>query len=251
MIRGLYTAATGMINQQKKVEVIANNIANAHTPGYKRDDVASRSFHDELILRIEKGDKNKVREVGPLNHGVYVEEVVTSFRDGAINESNETTHMAIQGEGFFTVLTQQGERYTRDGSFHINQGGLLVTAEGLPVVGQAGQPIYIGDQPFEVDRAGNVIIGGNIVNQLQLINFGDFSKLEKIGNNLFQNTDPDNDVIDFGGEVLQGYLETSNADPANEITNMIVASRSYESSQKIVQMMDEILGKAVNEVGRV
>lgn len=250
MIRGLYTAATGMIYQRRRVDAISNNMANISTPGYKRDDVVGRTFKDELVLRIEKGNPGEVREVGPLNHGVYVEQMITSFIDGNLKKTDESTHMAIQGEGFFTILTEEGERYTRDGSFHINEDGILVTSEGYEVAGWDGEPIYIGNQSFEVDRKGNVIIDGNVVNQLQIVNFVDLSGLEKVGNNLFVN-DLENEVVDFDGEVFQGYLEASNVDPTEEMADMIVAARSYESSQKIVQMMDQILGKAVNEVGKV
>jgi len=250
VIRGLYTAANGMIHQRRKLDAIANNMANISTTGYKKDGVVSRPFQDELVMRIKKGEPNPVSPVGYINHGVYVERVNTFFTDGNLEETGELTHMAIQGEGFFTVLTEQGVRYTRDGSFHIDQNGILVTSEGYPVAGREEQPIYIGARTFEVDRSGNIIVDGNVLNQLQLVSFADLSRLEKTGDNLFVN-DPENEVLEFEGEVFQGYLESSNVDPLEEMTNMIVAARNYESSQKIVQMMDEILGKAVNEVGKV
>lgn len=250
MIRGLYTAANGMLYQRRKLDTIANNMANIYTPGYKKDTTVVRSFRDELVMRIEKGEADPVREIGHINHGVYIERIDTSFMDGNLEETNELTHLAIQGEGFFTVLTEDGVRYTRDGSFHIDENGLLVTAEGYPVAGVGGQAIQIGNQPFEVDRAGNIIIAGNVVNQLQLVSFNDPLGLQKVGDNLFI-SDPDNEAIEFQGEVFQGYLEASNVDPTDEMVSLIVAARSYESSQRIVQMMDQVLGKAVNEVGKV
>lgn len=250
MIRGLYTATNGMLYQRRKLDTIANNMANISTPGYKKDNTIVRPFQDELVVRIEKGEPNPVNEIGYINHGVYIERINTSFTDGNLEKTNELTHIAIQGDGFFTVLTEDGVRYTRDGSFHIDENGLLVTAEGYPVAGIDGQAIAVGDQSFEVDRAGNIIIAGNIVNQLQLVSFNNPLGLEKIGDNLFINA-PGNEPIEFQGEVFQGYLETSNVDPTDEMVDLVVAARSYESSQRIIQMMDQILGKAVNEVGKV
>lgn len=250
MIRGLYTAANGMIYQRRKLDIISNNMANISTPGYKKDTAVVRPFRDELVMRIEKNKPNPLKKIGYINHGVYIERMDTSFVDGTLEESNELTHMAIQGEGFFTILTEDGVRYTRDGSFHIDANGFLVTAEGYPVAGRDGQAIEIGNRSFQVDRVGNIIIDGHIENQLQLVSFANPFALEKIGDNLYV-SDPDNEIIEFQGELFQGYLETSNVDPTDEMVNLVVAARSYESSQRIIQMMDEILGKAVNEVGRV
>ena len=110
MIRGLYTAANGMIHQRRKLDVIANNMANISTTGYKKDGIVSRPFQDELVMRIEKGEPNEVRPVGYINHGVYVERINTSFADGNLEEAGGQTHMAIQGGGVFTIMTGQGVR---------------------------------------------------------------------------------------------------------------------------------------------
>ncbi len=249
MIRGLYTAATGMIHQRNKLDSIANNLANTNTRGYKKDDVVSRSFNDELLLRMSKGENPKA--LGPINHGVYAERVTTFFQDGALQQTGLITDVALQGEGFFTIIRDGQELYTRDGTFKVNNEGILVTMEGHVVAGEYG-PIEVGQEDFEIDSEGYVWQGYNLVNRLQLVNFEDPNALEKVGNNLFANNNPGaNPVVEFEGQVFQGYAEQSNVELVDEISDMITVSRSYEANLRILQMLDNVLSKTVNEVGSV
>lgn len=249
MIRGLYTAATGMIHQRNKLDSIANNLANTNTRGYKKDDIVSRSFRDELLLRMSKGQSPKA--LGPINHGVYAERVTTFFQDGALQQTGLITDVALQGEGFFTIIRDGQEFYTRDGTFKVNDQGILVTMEGHVVAGEYG-PIEVGQEDFEIDSEGYVWQGYNLVNRLQLVNFEDPNALEKVGNNLFANNNPaENPIIEFEGQVFQGYAEQSNVELVDEISDMITVSRSYEANLRILQMLDNVLSKTVNEVGNV
>ena len=123
--------------------------------------------------------------------------------------------------------------------------------EGHEVVGEYG-PIYVGQEDFHVDPEGNIWQNGQFVNRLQLIDFEDATLLEKVGDNLFVNNSPEaNPALEFEGEVLQGYIEASNVDLLEEMSNMIVAARSYEAAQRVLQMIDSTLSKTVNEVGSV
>jgi flagellar basal-body rod protein FlgF len=248
LLRGLYTAATGMIHQTRRLDVVANNISNMNTSGFKRDQVVNRAFEDELLLRMEKGQTGT--PIGVINHGVYVDKIMTSFEQGNMEHTGENTQMALKGSGFFTVLTDNGERYTRDGNFMIDNQGRLVTTEGWPVAGQAG-PILVGTQDFVVDAGGNVIVGETYIDRLQIVNFEDLQALRKEGHNLYTNPDPNNPPIYFEGEVLQGFVEGSNVQVVQEVVDMMTATRNYESNQRILKMMDDSLGKAVNELGRV
>lgn len=251
MVRGLYAAATGMINQMTRLDKVANNIANVNTRGFKGDQVVSRAFDEELLLRVDNGQAPLVRHIGTINHGVYVDRIVTSFDQGSLQETGEATDVAIKGEGFFVILTQQGERYTRDGGFMLDSEGRLVTADGWPVAGQMG-PIYLGTQDFVIDPEGNVTVNGVYVDRLRLVNFQDLQALRKVGNNLYVNPDPENNpVTEFEGEVLQGFVESSNVDVVRETVDMITALRNYESNQKVIKMIDGVLSKTVNELGRV
>ena len=210
MIRGLYTAATGMIHQRNKMDTIANNVSNTNTRGYKKDEIVSHSFRDELLLRMNKGENQ--RALGPLNHGVYGERVTTFFQDGPMQETGIYTDIALQGDGFFTILRDGQELYTRDGTFKVNDEGILVTMEGHIVAGEYG-PIEVGTDGFEIDHEGNVWQWDTFINRLQLVNFEDANLLEKVGDNLFANDNAGaNPVLEFEGQVFQGYAEGSNVE---------------------------------------
>jgi flagellar basal-body rod protein FlgG len=251
MVRGLYTAATGMIHQARRLDTVANNIANISTRGFKKDQVINRAFDDELVLRLGRGQTALNRYIGTINHGVYAERVVTSFEQGSLQHTGENTHVAIKGQGFFTVITQEGERYTRDGGFMLDSLGRLVTADGWLVAGQGG-PIFLGTQDFVIDSQGNVMVDGVYVDRLRIVNFQDLQALRKVGHNLYTNSDPNtNPAVGFEGEVLQGFVEGSNVDVVKEMVDMMTATRNYESNQRIIRMIDESLSKTVNELGRV
>ena len=186
MTRGLYAAATGMIHQARRLDTVANNIANINTNGYKKDQVVTRAFRDELLLRLEKGQTAMSRRIGTINHGVTVENVVTSFRQGALQQTGENTHLALNGPGFFTVITDNGEqRYTRDGEFMLDSLGRLVTADGWLVAGEMG-PVYVGTTDFSVDSLGYIMVNGEYIDRLQIVNFEDPQALRKAGHNLIR-----------------------------------------------------------------
>lgn len=249
MVRGLYTAATGMIHQRNRLDTVASNIANVNTRGFKRDMVVERAFEDELLLRMDKDGIPNSRIIGTITHGVYADKVMTEFKQGNIQETGKSTDIALLGDGFFTVMTDQGELYTRDGSFTIDSYGRLVTAEGWQVLGQNG-PVYVYNDQFTVDPYGNIMLGGNYIDTLRLVNFEDPEVLQKAGDNYFINTDQVG-MIPFAGEVRQGFAEGSNVDVIREMVDMMTATRAYESNQKILKMIDGTLNKTVNEVGRV
>ncbi|MBM7582446.1 flagellar basal-body rod protein FlgG [Caldicoprobacter guelmensis] len=251
MVRGLYAAATGMINQATRLDKVANNIANVNTRGFKRDQVVSRAFDEELLLRVDKGQVPFDRHIGTINHGVYVDRVITSFEQGVLQETGEPTHVAIRGDGFFVILTEEGERYTRDGGFMLDNQGRLVTVDGWPVAGERG-PIFIESRDFVIDSQGNVIVDGVYLDRLRLVNFQNLQALRKVGHNLYINPDPENNPeVAFAGEVAQGFVEGSNVDVVRETVDMIIAVRNYESNQKVIKMIDGVLSKTVNELGRV
>lgn len=248
MLRGIYTATTGMIQQSRRLDTIANNLANINTNGYKRDKAIDRSFEDELLLRT--GGGTDLKRIGNINHGVYMDEVVTSFDQGTLNQTEKSTDLALLGDGFFTVLTDNGARYTRDGSFVIDGSGRLVTIEGWPVLGEQGE-VYLNNDDYIVDRYGNIFQDGAYVDTLLIVDFDDKYALRKLGDNYFENIDPANQPVEFTGEVKQGFLEGSNVEPIREIVDMMAATRTYETNQRLIKMIDSTLDKAVNEVGRV
>lgn len=189
--------------------------------------------------------------IGTTSTGVRFDKIVTDYTPGVLMETGNRLDFALQGDGFFKVDTPNGIAYTRDGSFTINANGELVTNEGYAVLGQNG-PIVLYDNGFEVNEYGDIIIEGQVENSLDIVRIENKEYLRKQGNNLYtilENVDAEEAAFD--GQVLAGYLETSNVDTIKEMVNMISAYRNYESNQKVIRSQDELLEKIVNDLGRV
>ncbi|MDL2224970.1 flagellar hook-basal body complex protein [Eubacteriales bacterium OttesenSCG-928-M02] len=251
MIRGLYLSATNMVVQRRKMDVLTNNIANVETTGYKADTLLSRSFQDMLISRVNDPNIiNRYPEVGDLNTGVHIDEVITSFAQGVPQPTEKNSDFCLTGEGFFVVQTPQGEMYTRDGDFIVDQNGYLTTQEGYFVLGTQGL-IRVDPENFVVNADGSINpSGGWNPGAFRLVTFNDLGGLRKVGNNLYTNFSAGPEM-QANCEVRQSCLEGSNVEIVSEIVDMMGTYRSYETSQRIVRMLDESLGKAVNEVGKV
>ncbi|SHK46978.1 flagellar hook-basal body protein [Tepidibacter formicigenes] len=357
MFRGLYTVTSAMQTNQKKLDVVTNNIANANTNGFKKDVVISEAFPEKLISKInpklpsnpnnkgslevkrdgegffvttpkgfftvdspmgksynrslrfavdEQGylktytrdinkgvdtttgfyvldsNGNKIQApnnnieidkangnilsngqvignliynphknvIGTINGGLRLDRIQTNFKSGQLIPTNNKLDFAIKGDGFFKIQTQDGIRYTRDGSFLTNNKGELITQDGNYVLGKNGT-ITI-DKDFKVTAKGELYIDDSFVDQLDIVNVLNVNVLRKEGNNLYkveENVNPNEQ--EFKGELLQGSLEGSNVSSINEMVDMITILREYESNQKVVKAYDEMLGKAVNEIGKV
>ncbi|MDD2573936.1 MAG: flagellar hook-basal body protein [Firmicutes bacterium] len=188
--------------------------------------------------------------IGTLNGGSALNSVNTFFMQGNLRETDRHLDLAIKGEGFFCVRVQGEERYTRDGSFVVDTEGYLSTVEGFRVAGDMGD-IYVGDEYIDIRTNGEMYSGELFWDRLKLVTFDRLEELRKVGDNLY--TAGGDNAYRYGieGEVLQGFLETSNINAVKEMVNMITAFRTYEANQRVVTAYDEVLGKAVNEVGRV
>lgn len=251
MLRSLYIAGTGMITQRAKMDVITNNIANMDTVGFKGDEMISRSFSDMLLNKISDPDVvNQRQEVGPLNTGTHIDQVFTDFSAGPLEETDLQTDLAIQGDGFFAVSTPQGVRYTRSGNFTVNSNGYLVTQEGYYVMGQDGGNLQVGNGDFSVAGDGTITSGNQTVGKLRLVTFNDLKDLRKTGNNLYTTYNNAQPVDVANPDIKQGWEETSNVDMATVMVDMMSTERNYQSNQQIVKMVDETLGKTVNDIAK-
>ena len=248
MIRGLYTVGTGMLTQRKKLDVLANNLANVDTAGFKQDKLLTRSFQDVLIRRI--GDSAGKNEVGPYNYGLHTDAVATDFIQGPLDQTDRMLDLAIEGEGFFAVNTEDGIRYTRAGAFRVDENLRIVTADGYPLLGTNGEPFVLTSEDVQIDKEGNVYNEGVYINTIQLTNFTNVEGLRKIGDNLYEALD-DAGAVAANARVHQGFLEGSNVDLVKQMTDMIEISRSYETHQRMASIINDTLGKAVNEIGKV
>lgn len=247
MIRGIYTAASGMVTESLRNDVTANNLANANTAGFKKDVTVNRDFASVLIERVNDGEPAPV--IGSVGSGVQLDEVATNQSEGPVRQTGNDFDMAISGKGFFVVQTPNGLRYTRNGSFTKSAQGELVTSEGYRVMGQNG-PIVVNGSKLTVAGDGTVSVDGIANNRLQIVDFADERQLTKEGSSLFTASNGAQ-IQPAAGNVQQGYLEMSNVNVVAEMVNMIAGFRAYEVNGKTVQAHDQLLDKAVNEVGKV
>lgn len=259
MIRGIYTAVSGLITEEARQNTISSNMANANTIGYKSDNLIIKKFDDVLIENYDKnlGGRNVRNPIGKLSLGSKIDETVVNFTQGSIESTEKDTDFAIEGRGFFTVKKNvqngSGTYYTRDGHFHSNSRGYLVTDSGDDVMGinsrtGAVEPIFVGDGKLTMDYNGNLKLNDVESYKFNTVDFQDYNGLKKIGDNLYQGENP----INMDGTLVKHKsLERSNVNIIEEMVSMMTVMRSFETNQKIVQTLDETLNKAANEIGAV
>jgi flagellar basal-body rod protein FlgG len=224
MERGLYIAASGMVAEQMRQDQIANDLANASTPGYKADRVTQRAFADLLLSNTATG-----QSVGGLTTGVAADRMVTDVSPQPVRDTGEPLDLAIVGDGWFGVQTAQGTRYTRNGQFTAAADGTLTDQLGNAVLGGNGQPV-------KVDRAGHV--------SAQDVGVFALNNPAKQGDNLFSGTAGGTAT----GTVRTGALEGSGVDPARTMVDMIASFRAFEAGQRVIQTIDESLHKTATQV---
>lgn len=256
MVKGLYTAYTGMINEQNRMDVLTNNLANASTVGFKKEGATSQAFDDVLALKIkDTTDASMAKPLGYMSMGVKIGETYTDYSQGSLRETGNTFDMALSGSGFFTVeftnkAKQISTKYTRDGSFTLNKEGYLVTKDGDYVLGKNGRIKLDPLQNTTMDKMGNIYQNERQVATLRITDFQDYNYLEHYGENYYQTVEGAKEKIgDY--QVHSGYLEMSNMQVVKEMVEMISISRAYETNQKIVQAYDSTLEIAANQLGKL
>lgn len=259
MSESMYIAASGALTQQLRLEVLANNLANTNTIGFKEDRTSFKAHFPDVAAATEEDQGEPVAEEAPtvldpyLSNNFYVtfEGSTINFTPGEFKHTGNALDFALNGSGFFCVETTDGTHYTRKGNFSLNQDGVLVTSEGLTVLGEGGE-IRIDGRDVMVDGKGNVLVDGTVVGTLKIVDFPQPYQLEKIGESLFSLSDLDvPEEKAEGTEIMQGLNELSNVDSVRTMTEMIEVLRTYESYQKIIQSVSEVTSKAINEVGRL
>lgn len=258
MIRGIYTAASGLGILQARMDTTSNNLANVSTSGYKQDRVQVASFPDLLLqekVRVNIGRRSfeNWSPVGYTNQGAVVTGVVTDQSSGVLKETGKETDLALSGEGFFSfeVKGKDGTRvlYSREGELSRDGEGYLVDTRGNRILGENG-PMQVGGGSFTVNADGVVTTSDNEQIKLSIVDFQDKGKLIKEGNNYYSCSDGNGaEAVNPG--VSQRYLESSNVDVSAESVNLIEIMRAYEASQKLIQREDELTDLAINRVGAV
>ena len=257
MLKGLYTAYTGMLNEQNRMDVMTNNLANSATIGYKKEGSTSQSFSDVLAYKIKDTSEsvNLAKKVGTNNPGVKIGENYTDYTQGAFKSTGNTYDLALSGDGFFSIeFTNKSDetstKYTRDGSFTLNNEGYMVTADGDFVLGEKGKIKLDPLKDSSIDEAGTIFQNNVAVDQLKLTDFEDYNYLKHYGENLYEPVE--GAVIqDANIKVFSGYLEASNVQVVQEMVDMISITRAYESSQKVIKTYDASLEIAVNQLGKL
>ncbi len=250
MIRGLYTAAAGMLTGLFRHETTVHNLANVRTAGYKADRATTTDFPSMLLTRIRNGEAGP--EVGEMGTGVSLGSLTTDFSEGPMKLTDHPFDFAIAGEGFFRMQTPDGVRLTRDGRFHRDVDGSLINAQGHYVLGENG-PITLPQGELVISGQGAVYVNDEFVEQLSMATVDDMTTLLKDGDTMFNTRDGQEAQIMATEEiqVYQGYIEDSNVDVAQVVTEMTSALRAYQASQKLIQYQDQINSKSVSEIGRV
>lgn len=266
MIRGLYSAASGMISKQIQQENLSTNISNINTPGYKKEDVFLKSLKERLVVKKINnalGMAHK-KNIGYMTPGIGVDEILTSYEQGLIEGTDRSLDFAIDGAGFFTILDENNnERFSRDGRFKINDKGYLVNSQNRKILvrvdgSEKKQPIIIDNPDFSVNSMG--VITGDIRTEngenvsgrarIALSVFNNLDGITKEGDNTF-NSNKELAVDDNTSIIRQGCLERANVDTIQSLVDMITIARSFESNQRVLQQIDETLSKTVNEVGSI
>ena len=217
-----------MLAEQLRQDQIANDLSNSSTSGYKAERTTQQSFGKLLLTNSVTG-----ATVGSQSTGVQVTGTVTDWTPAPLKDTGEPLDMAINGDGFFAVRTAEGTRYTRNGQFSADANGQLMTLQGDLVLGRDNQPIKLGDDGKVDPRLLNVVLLNNP---------------EKEGNNYITGT-PGTVAGQTAGQVRAGALEGSGADPTQSMVDMMESMRAYEAGQKVIQTIDETLGKAAGAVG--
>ena len=262
MSSGLYYAVSGFRCQERQLEVLSNNLANAGTAGFKEDKPSFKGTYPNMnvVVPMETPeDQRRVMLLRKMNMSYpALSEVQTDFSPGQIKYTGNQLDIALGGKGFFVVDTPRGELYTRVGNFALNEKKELVTLEGYPVkkkqesASKEDEHIKIEGTEVSVDRDGMITVDGNQGDTLRVMDFEDYSRLQKVGDNLFEHSgDKQNEQKAEGYEVNQHHTETSNVSIVPEMIRLITISRICESYQKAIQSLDELDARATRDVGTV
>jgi flagellar basal-body rod protein FlgF len=244
MNSGMYAALSGGMASIQRMESLTNNLANLNTSGYKKDRII---FETVLASMDTATTPAAVLDQIPVHSGVRF---VTDYSSGSVRQTGATLDFALDGDGYFAVNTPQGPAYTRQGNFHLDTGGKLLTSQGDEVLGN-GRAITITGSKVEVTSKGEIFVDGVQTGALDVVDFPKPYALDKSGGTIF--TPPAGVTAQpaTATMVRQGSLESSNVNPILEMAHLIETTRYYESCLKAVKSYDDMAAKASNELGKV
>lgn len=233
MLDAISSSQIAMLQDQLKLQSISQNVSNMQTPGYKRQLLESTGFDEHF--NVQMSSVNQQVQLSTMN------------LQGTFTQSQRPSELAIAGEGYFEVQTDEGVLYTRRGDFHVSKEGELVTSTGARLLGKSGA-LRVDDNTFTINEAGELFIDNHKVDQLSIVQFAHPQQLNYRGQGLYEAIEAPQ-VIDGSTHVLQGYLEQSNVKSVDEMMEMLKTSRHFESSQRVMRTADSLLSTAINQLG--
>lgn len=249
MFQGFYNIASGMATQNRNMQVISNNLTNVTTPGYKADKMTATTFQEEMFYRSGNQAAGSGAQVGNVNMIKIPQETVTSFEEGGFNYTGGQLDFAINGDGFFKIaMPDNTYAYTRNGSFYIDEDSCLALKGGGKVQGTAGD-IFLDSDNVLMDGIGGIYgADGESIDNLEIVDFEDRTTVEKQGSSLF--TTAQEEVTVEEPMVMNKSLELSNANPMQEMQDMIATQRSFQSASQLLKIYDQMMGRATTEIAR-
>jgi flagellar basal-body rod protein FlgG len=239
----MYAAATGSRLQMLRLEVVANNLANASTVGYKED----KTYFSDVLKMATRNDSSPVDPTSALSEKLSS---IINFKQGPVRQTGHDMDVAIEGKGLFVVEKEGEIYYTRNGAFRLDTEGRLATADGGLVQGESGE-ITVGDGRFEVSSQGGVFVNGEELDQLKIVAFEDTRSLRKESAGLFIADPNARPVEDLDVQIAHRALEMSNVNPIRQMTEMVEAGRVFEAYQKIIKMVDTVNQRSATQIGKI
>lgn len=250
MMKGFYNLTSGMLSQGRRMDVVANNMTNISTAGYKAEHYTDRTFDEVMVSRIGNIIKSPYQTMETYqSHILAPDHLYTDFTQGSFEETRLPLDFAIQGEGFFAIQTEDGVAYTRAGSFTLDNDGYLCLSELGFVLDNEGNPIQLPTDKLDVDAQGNLSTkGGEYLATLGVYMFEDNGELERTPYGLFTG---DGAQINEQATILNKWVERSNVNMIKEMTNMMVTQRALQSAAQMSKIYDQVIQRAVNDIGRM
>ncbi len=256
MYQGFYNLVSGMLTQNRNLNVISNNMVNVQTAGYKRDKMTSSTFDEEMLYRTGRRNKGNPEEMSVASKIRTAQQTHVNYEQGAFQNTGGIYDFALAGDGFFCIQTAQGVQYTRNGSFYVDNQGYLMMNNGLGrVIGEDGGPIQINNENFTVDGSGTIRVVDydgttQVYGTLRVVDFEDYSQLHKEDYGVYSTDQTPRDV---SGQVPIQWkmLERSNVDMVEEMTSMMTSQRALQSAAQALKMYDQIMNRSANDIGRL
>ncbi len=250
MTRGFYNLTSGVLSQSRRLDVVANNMTNISTPGYKKETYTDITFEDVLLSRVGNKDKSGNTPIGQESYILAPSQLYVDYQQGSVEETGLNLDFAIQGDGFFAIQTDNGIEYTRNGSFSLDEEGYLYLPGHGRVLGMDEQPIQLYTDVIQVDNYGRISNeDGGYYGQIGVFTFPDNGQLVINDSSLYGANGQAATATQT--PVIWKSLESSNVDMVQEMTQMMTAQRALQSASQVLKLYDGVLTKATSEVGRM